>query len=63
MDLEGTPHFLSKVQQLYDMMDLSDGLMLLGMSLRTTLSVHKNVTLLDKVVVEQFVDLSNSLLT
>ncbi len=29
-DLESTPHFLSKVQQLYDMMDLSDGLMLLG---------------------------------
>ncbi len=28
--MEGTPHFLSKVQQLYDMMDLSDGLMLLG---------------------------------
>ena len=27
---EGTPHFLSKVQQLYDMMDLSDGVMLLG---------------------------------
>ena len=29
-NLEGTPHFLSKVQQLYDMMDLSDGVMLLG---------------------------------
>ncbi len=40
MDLEGTPHFLSKVQQLYDMMDLSDGLMLLGMSLRTTRAMH-----------------------
>jgi hypothetical protein len=31
-NLEGTPHFLSKVQQLYDMMDLSDGVMLLGNS-------------------------------
>ena len=31
-DLEGTPHFLSKVQQLCDMMDLSDGVMLLGES-------------------------------
>ena len=30
LDLEATPHFLSKVQQLYDMMDLSDGIMLLG---------------------------------
>ena len=29
-NLEGTEHFLSKVQQLYDMMDLSDGVMLLG---------------------------------
>ena len=29
-NLEGTAHFLSKVQQLYDMMDLSDGVMLLG---------------------------------
>ena len=29
-NLEGTDHFLSKVQQLYDMMDLSDGVMLLG---------------------------------
>ncbi len=29
-ELEPTPHFLSKVQQLYDMMDLSEGLMLLG---------------------------------
>ena len=29
-DLEGTAHFLSKVQQLFDMMDLSDGVMLLG---------------------------------
>ena len=31
-DLEPTPHFLSKVQQLMDMMDLSDGVMLLGES-------------------------------
>ena len=31
-NLEGTAHFLSKVQQLYDMMDLSDGVMLLGES-------------------------------
>ena len=29
-ELEGTPHFLSKVQQLYDMLALSDGVMLLG---------------------------------
>ena len=29
-NLEGTAHFLSKVQQLYDMMDLSEGVMLLG---------------------------------
>ncbi|QQP52952.1 Uncharacterized protein FKW44_005260, partial [Caligus rogercresseyi] len=29
-NLESTPYFLSKVQQLYDMMDLSDGVMLLG---------------------------------
>jgi dynein heavy chain len=29
-DLEGTPYFLSKVQQLYDMLSLSDGVMLLG---------------------------------
>ena len=35
-DLEGTPHFLSKVQQLYDMMDLSDGVMLLGQSFSKT---------------------------
>ena len=31
-NLEETPHFLSKVQQLYDMMNLSDGVMLLGNS-------------------------------
>jgi dynein heavy chain len=31
-DLEGTPHFLAKVQQLHEMMDLSDGVMLLGES-------------------------------
>ena len=29
-NLEGTAHFLSKVQQLYDMMDLSDGVIVLG---------------------------------
>ena len=29
-NLEGTAHFLSKVQQLYDMLVLSDGVMLLG---------------------------------
>ncbi|XP_059098400.1 dynein axonemal heavy chain 7-like [Tigriopus californicus] len=29
-NLEGTAYFLSKVQQLYDMMDLSEGVMLLG---------------------------------
>nr|XP_040564670.1 dynein heavy chain 7, axonemal-like [Lepeophtheirus salmonis] len=29
-NLESTPYFLSKVQQLYDMMDLCDGVMLLG---------------------------------
>lgn len=31
-NLEGTAHFLSKVQQLYDMLVLSDGVMLLGKS-------------------------------
>ena len=31
-DLEGTQYFMSKVQQLYDMMDLSDGVLLLGES-------------------------------
>lgn len=29
-ELESTPYFLSKVQQLYDMLSLSDGVMLLG---------------------------------
>ena len=29
-NLEGTAHFLSKVQQLCDMMDLSDGVIVLG---------------------------------